>query len=120
MDPFPLGLQGRVMDLETIQLGKSSFTTDSRCDWGNKLSKDILSPVKLFNWILVSTQRDHCKAQGFSETLIEVGRCMGIAISPPRFISLPNDRTDTYVNRIRDEINPQVMKIDRVRLGVDL
>lgn len=109
LDPFPLGLQGRVLELEKIHLGRSNFTTDPRCDWGKNLSDDILSPVKLLNWILVATERDHSKGQGFSETLIEVGRRMGMAINPPRFISLANDRTDTYVNRIRDEINPQVL-----------
>ena len=33
---------------------------------------------------------------------------MGIQISPPKMIILNNDRMDTYVTRIRDEINPSV------------
>ena len=33
---------------------------------------------------------------------------MGIQINSPKMIILTNDRTDTYLNRIREEINPAV------------
>jgi hypothetical protein len=48
-------------------------------------------------------------ADNFSKTLMEVGSKMGIRIKPPKMVGLPNDRTDTYVNRIRDEINSSVI-----------
>ena len=33
---------------------------------------------------------------------------MGIEINFPKIISLQNDRTDSYISRIRDEIHPAV------------
>jgi hypothetical protein len=58
---------------------------------------------------LVYTERNLNNAQDFSKTLMDVGSKMGIRIQPPKLVGLPNDRTDTYVNRIRDEINSSVI-----------
>lgn len=109
--PMPIGMEGRVMEPEKIILGNSSFATDPKCDWTRNLFNDILVAVKIDNWILVYTERDNPKAKDFSKCLLEVGQKMGIKIQPPKMIGLPNDRTDTYVNRIRDEINSSVIEV---------
>jgi len=70
---------------------------------------DIIDPIRILNWILVTTDRDKPMGCEFADTLMDVGRKMGMEIKPPRMISLPNDRTDTYVNRIRESINSQVI-----------
>ena len=61
------------------------------------------------NWILVYTERDAGKARDFTKTLVEVGSKMGMKIGAPKMVGLPNDRTDTYINRIKDEINASVI-----------
>ena len=106
--PRSISLEARKLEPEKINLGRKTITTNPQCDWGRDLSTDILVAVKINNWILVCTDKDNLKAQDFSKCLVEVGSKMGIKINPPKVINLPNDRTDTYVNRIRDEINPPV------------
>lgn len=106
--PMTLATEGRVMEPERIILGKTSFSTDPKCDWTRNLFNDVLVAVKIESWILVYTERDFTKAQDFSKCLMEVSQRMGIRIGAPKMVGLPNDRTDTYVNRIRDEINSSV------------
>lgn len=104
----PLNVKGRVLEPERIFLGKAVFSTNPQCDWSRNLSSDIINPVRIQNWILVSTERDRPKAFEFSDCLMDVGRKMGIQVSPPIVVALQNDRTDTYVNRIRDSISKEV------------
>ena len=98
--------KGRTLEPEKIFLRKRSFTTNPQYDWARDLANDILVAVNITNWLLVCT--DSAKAQDFSKCLIKVGQKMGMKINPPKMISLNNDHTDTYVSRIRDEINPKV------------
>ncbi|XP_046444818.1 piwi-like protein Ago3 [Daphnia pulex] len=109
--PMPLSLEGRVIEPEKIFLSKSNFTTNPQCDWSRNLGNDILVAVKIETWILVYTDRNLNNANDFSKTLMEVGSKMGIRIKPPKMVGLPNDRTDTYVNRIRDEINSSLQLV---------
>ena len=96
------------MDPEKIFLSKSSFFPNAKFDWAGNLQNDVLVPIKMDTWILVCVDREIGKAQDFSKCLLEVAGKMGIRIAPPKMVGLPNDRTDTYVNRIREEIHPQV------------
>lgn len=96
------------MEPEQLILSKSKFFPNAKFDWASNLMNDVLVPVSVQTWILVCSDRDHQKTQDFSKCLIEVSNRMGIRFGTPKLICLPNDRTDTYVNRIRDEINPQV------------
>ena len=117
MAPRSITLEGRTLEPERIILGKRTITTNPQCDWTRDLFNDILVAVKINNWLLVCTDKDNSKAQDFSKCLIEVAQKMGIKINSPKMISLNNDRTDTYVTRIRDEINPAVsypLFLDRV------
>ena len=82
--------------------------TNPTCEWGKNLANDVFVPVVINNWILVCTDRDNPKCQDFSKTLIELGGKMGIKIVPPKIVVLQNDRTDTYITRIKDEINSSV------------
>lgn len=107
----PLGLEGRVIEPEKIFLSRSSFQTNPQCDWTRNLGNDVLVAVKIDSWILVCTERERSKAQEFSKCFAEVSRSMGIQSNPPKMIFLPNDRTDTYVNKIRDEINSSVSSV---------
>lgn len=116
MDPLPIKLGGRVMEPEKIILSRGAYLTDSKCDWTRNLMSDVLVPVKIDSWILVYTERDLAKAKDFRDCVAEVSPKMGIKVAPPKMIGLPNDRTDTYVNRIREEINSTVKRCHLVVL----
>ena len=109
LDDSCLRLDGRNLGPETIFLNRGkSFLTNDACDWTRQLSDNVLGPVKIDNWILVCTDRDSGKSQDFTKTLLDLGGRMGIKIVPPKLIVLQNDRSDTYINRIKDEINRDV------------
>ena len=101
-------LEGRLLKPEVIHLGKTQCPSGPQCDWGRSIGNNIITPVNIHNWILVVCERDLQRAKDFTTTLIEVSARMGINIKHPRLITLQNDRTDTFVNRIRDEINSEV------------
>jgi len=58
--------------------------------------------------MVVFTKRDASKAQDFIQTMNQVCPQMGIQVRGPRVFELQNDRTETYVRTIRDNINAQV------------
>ena len=104
----PLMMDSRTLEPEHIILKRTTFPTNLQCDWGKNLGNDILNPVKIQSWLLVYTERNAAQAREFTTTMLEVSKRMGIQIGQPKVAGLSNDRTDTYVNRIRDEINPDV------------
>ena len=110
LSPTALVIPARILDSERLTLRNSTFITNMQCDWGKNLMNDILNPVKLDNWVLAVLERDAAKCMEFVTSFIDVGKRMGMVINSPTVIRLNNDRTDTYVNRIREEIGPKVKK----------
>lgn len=110
-DKMPMELEGRLLKPEVIHLGKTQCPSGPQCDWGRSIGNNIITPVNIHNWILVVCERDLQRAKDFTTTLIEVSARMGINIKHPRLITLQNDRTDTFVNRIRDEINSELQLV---------
>ena len=106
--PKSITLDARTLDREDIILGKRTIAPNTQYDWTRDVLHDILVAVKITNWLLVCTDKYKDKAQDFTKCLIEVGQKMGIEINFPKIISLQNDRTDSYISRIRDEIHPAV------------
>jgi len=105
-------LEGRLFKPEVINFGESTCPTGPQCDWGRNIDNSIKTPVThIHTWIVVVCERDRNRAQDFVQTWIEVGYRMGMIIKPPRLITLNNDRTDTFVNCIREEIQPKVKLI---------
>ena len=64
--------------------------------------------VDLKNWLLIFTQRDSQKALGYLNAYKKIAPQLGINISAPRDIGLPDDRTDSFIKAIRDSVNNQV------------
>lgn len=78
--------------------------------------------VPLKNWVIVSTKRDSSKTHDFSEMMKRVCPSMGIEVclwvavmtdpghvdmwqvSDPKVLHLPDDRTDTYLHAVRQEV----------------
>lgn len=64
--------------------------------------------AELVNWIVLHTQRDNRYANDFVQTMQRVGPPMGMLVDRPNMICLQDDRTDTYVRKLREIINPKV------------
>jgi len=104
----PITLEGRTLDPENIILGKRTVSTNTQCDWTRDFFNGILVAVQITTWLLVCSERDILIAQDFIKSLKEFAYQMGINIDPPKVIILKNDRTETYVDSIRNEIHPTV------------
>ena len=64
--------------------------------------------MNLEQWILVVTSRDHPKAVEFCKMYVQCAGVMGIRVAQPAIASVPNDRTETYLQAIRSRLGPQV------------
>ena len=58
--------------------------------------------------MVVATKRDAQKAAEFLNCMSKVCPQMGINIQAPMTFELNDDKTQSYLNLIRDRINPQV------------
>lgn len=64
--------------------------------------------VDLQNWLVIFTKRDQPRASDFINCMKEVCPKMGIHVGQPIICTIQDDRTQTYLTKIRNTINPQV------------
>ena len=80
-----------------------------QADWGRDICRSrVLTAVNLEHWMVVATKRDSQKAQEFLNMMSRVCPQMGINIKQAMTFELQDDKTQTYLNLIRDRINPKV------------
>lgn len=60
----------------------------------------------LKSWCLLYCKRDFKVASDFNEILCKVGPSMGMRISSGNLIELRDDRTETFLKILRDNISP--------------
>eukprot|EP00795_Rhopilema_esculentum_P012740 gene12740-3467_t len=112
LDRNLLQLQGRNLPAEKILLGSTSFTANREADWGREATREnVISAVNLNNWIVIYTKRDEAKAMDFCNTMGKVAPAMGIQVSQPMNVHLKDERTETYLKAIRDNLNPKVQMV---------
>jgi aubergine-like protein len=56
-------------------------------------------------------KRDQSKAFEFVSTMKQVTPVMGIGVSDPQMIEIRDDRTETYLRNIRENLHPRVQMI---------
>ena len=64
--------------------------------------------MDLNNWVLVCTSRDYQRAMTYLHNYKKIGPQLGINVAHPREIQLRDDRTESYINEIRQAVNPDV------------
>ncbi|XP_065911077.1 piwi-like protein 2 isoform X2 [Dysidea avara] len=100
---------GRCLNQEKIFFRDTSVMSGGRADWGrDSVTNVLISTISLQSWLLVFTKRDQSKALDFLHSLKRITNSMGIRVSDPNVVELPDDRIDTYLRAIRAEINPQL------------
>ncbi len=67
--------------------------------------------VDLNNWLLVCTDKDVPRAQQFAKELEKVCHHMDIRVGYPNVKTLPNDRSETYLRAIRDNLTREVRSL---------
>ncbi|XP_064215158.1 piwi-like protein Ago3 [Tribolium castaneum] len=106
-------VKARVLPQEAIYFGgpdAEAHKYTGGTDWNKAISDNKLTgPVNITNWQLYYTRRDQKYAANFAQTIVRLGKGMGCVIQDPRHIVLDDDRTETYMTAIRDNVaNTQV------------
>lgn len=112
LDQGMLRTEGRQLPLEKIFLGSTSFQSSPQADWGQQAVKEqVITPVPLHKWVVFFVNRDKSKALDFINMMRKVTPSMGIQVNDPLIIDLPNDRTETFLRSIRENLTPQVQMV---------
>lgn len=73
-------------------------------DWGRTTtSKPALSTFPLSTWSLIFPGKEGKTAKSFNDILASQAPKMGIKVSAPNTVALPNDRLETYLKAIREQ-----------------
>ncbi|PIK51000.1 putative seali [Apostichopus japonicus] len=110
LDKGILQLKARQLPSEKILFKHDSIIASAEADWGRELSRNsVITPVDLQNWLVIFTKRDQPRASDFINCMKEVCPKMGIHVGQPIICTIQDDRTQTYLTKIRNTINPQAI-----------
>ncbi|KDR12118.1 piwi-like protein Ago3 [Zootermopsis nevadensis] len=113
VDSGTVDLMARVLDPEEIIFGDNvSHRGTQQADWGAAATRNnVLSAVDLMGWMIVHCPRDTRCANEFAGMMWKIGPQMGIQVSKARIVSLRDDRTDSYLRMLRENINQSLQLV---------
>ena len=111
--PESIQLAGRHLNPENLVLGKNkTFEVNSKADWGREAtSNQMLIAVDLKKWSVLFVNKNEDVAKSFVSLMTKLAPKMGMRVAAPDMKSLPNDRTETYLNTLREIIKPDVQVV---------
>ncbi|WAR02492.1 PIWL1-like protein [Mya arenaria] len=107
-------LQGRVLPKEEIRQPEGNVLKydQERADWSQDMrGKSMITSVDMIDWLVVFTQRTRNQTQEFVQTLSRVGPPMGMRINNPIPIELHDDRNNSYLQGIKDNLNGRIQMV---------
>lgn len=106
LDQNLVGVTARVLDEETILFGDNKKQqTGNQADFTRGATSNmVLEAFDLTSWVLLFDKRDKMTAENFEKMLLKICGPTGIRCVASRRLELPNDRTETYVNAIRNNL----------------
>ncbi|XP_078658725.1 piwi-like protein 1 isoform X2 [Branchiostoma floridae x Branchiostoma belcheri] len=112
LDTDLLRTNARQLPGEKIIVRNRSFQCNMEADFGREVTKEpVLVPVDLQCWMVLFFSRDESKANDFITMMKKVCPSLGIRVNNPLQFRLENDRTETYLRIIRDNLKPQVQLV---------
>jgi len=112
IDDQTLPLAGRVLDPETLIFGRGKKEIiGPKGDWNRAATSSVLTPVNLTKWAIIFWEKNKATVQAFCNTMQQVAKRMDITIANPKPISLPDDRTESYVKSLRGILDPTVQLV---------
>ncbi len=110
--------EGRQMRQEEIQFRSNKVMSGHQADWSRAATNEhVITAVPLKTWVVMYTKRDHSKAIDFIDTMLKVAGTMGIDCSQPTRFELKDDRVETYIRALRENINPRVCTLGYLEVG---
>uniref|UniRef100_A0A3Q3AD24 Piwi-like protein 2 n=1 Tax=Kryptolebias marmoratus TaxID=37003 RepID=A0A3Q3AD24_KRYMA len=103
-----LMIKGRTLPFETICLQTSSFTAGADVSWSREIVRDLsISSVPLNIWAIVYPRRCADQAEDLVSTFNKVAGPIGIRLERPVRVELRDDRTETYVKSIHNQLTSE-------------
>ncbi|XP_076226679.1 argonaute 3 isoform X2 [Nomia melanderi] len=103
---------GRVLEPEEIIFGQNrKFRPPNHkpADWGSVVCKNsMLRSPNLNQWFVLFSQRDTRCSQEFVDMFKKVSKAMGMVVRDPQIICLRDDRTETYLQELRRNIQRNI------------
>lgn len=94
---------GRVLPPVSLFFGQNYKETATRGDWGKAATTHhVLKAEKINKWALIYPDKASATVREFHECLLQQCKNLGLVIGRAKTIEIKNDKTETYVNTIRD------------------
>ncbi|XP_060067150.1 piwi-like protein 1 [Ylistrum balloti] len=107
-----LSMDGRLLPQENIIYRNYKSLAGPNADWGRDVTKQhVITAVPLKNWVVLYTKRDGTKASNYIKQMLQCCPQMGIECHPPVRFELHDDRTETVIRTLRENINPSIQMV---------
>lgn len=107
-----LQFDGRLLPEEEVIFSTGKVSAGPNADWGQATGRQqVITAVPLRTWVVLYTRRDQSKANDFITWMLKLCPQMGIDCSPPIRFELRDDRVETYIRALREQINPKIQLV---------
>ncbi|XP_069123522.1 piwi-like protein 1 isoform X1 [Argopecten irradians] len=107
-----LSMDGRQLPIEKVIYGNYTGSAGPNADWGRDATRQhVITAVPLKNWVVLYTKRDGTKASNYIKQMLQCCPQMGIECQPPVRFELHDDRTETVIRTLRENINPSIQMV---------
>ncbi|XP_049625397.1 piwi-like protein 2 [Suncus etruscus] len=95
-------IEGRVLPMERINLRNTSFITSQELNWVKEITRELsILTVPMHFWALFYPKRAMDQARELVNMLEKIAGPIGMRMSPPAWVELKDDRTETYIRTIQ-------------------
>ncbi|KAL0271382.1 UNVERIFIED_CONTAM: hypothetical protein PYX00_008486 [Menopon gallinae] len=105
IDDNPVSLTGRNLRTEQLIFGNNEIINPVNGEW-QKCFRDVsvFQAVDILNWVIIFPAKDGRVADTFVNMIKKIGPSMGIDVAEPRKVHLVNDRIDSYIQGLKQNI----------------
>ncbi|KAL9874563.1 argonaute 3 isoform 1-T1 [Glossina fuscipes fuscipes] len=101
-------IYGRQLEEEKIYFAHNNVGVGHNADFGKHVAtNELLEIFPIHNWLLIHCKNDSKVAASFCEHMQRNTRSFGLIVHPPKIVVISNDRIDTYVNALRQNITKE-------------
>lgn len=85
------------------------FSAGPQAEWTRDLIHNkAISAVNLENWLIAFVRNNTNEVNNFLQEVVRVGPTFGMVVKHPSRIQLQDDKTETLIRCLRQNVNPKV------------